>query len=93
MAPDGAIAQCAAAGLVALAGVHELHVVDVAVRLVEVAVAVVIIAVPDVEAAQVFIDLSWGLASRDLSGVPAIDGIDQEIPDGISTPGPGSPSS
>ena len=57
VAPDGAVAQVAAAGLVALTGVHELHVVDVAIGLVEVAIAIPVIAVPDVKLAQVGVDL------------------------------------
>ena len=47
MAPDGVVAQDAAAGLVALAGVDRLEGVDVAVGLVEVAVAVEVVAVAD----------------------------------------------
>ncbi len=49
VAPDGVGALGTAAGLLALAGMHRLEVVDVAVRLVEVAVAVVVVAIPDVE--------------------------------------------
>ena len=52
MAPDGVRALGAAAGLLAFAGMDRLEVVDVAVRLVEVAVAVVVVAIPDVERGQ-----------------------------------------
>src|SRR3712207_7671113 len=47
--PDGVGAERAAADLLAHARVHRLEVVDVAVGLVELGVAVVVVAVPDVE--------------------------------------------
>ena len=81
VAPDGGVAEHATAGLVALASVERLEGVDVAVRLVEVAIGVVVVAVPDVEAAQVRVDLSGGLAGRDLRVVPAVDRVDEEGPD------------
>ena len=49
VAPDGVGALGAATGLLAFAGVDRLEVVDVAVRLVEVAVTVEVVAIPDVE--------------------------------------------
>ena len=49
VAPDGVFARRAATRLLAFAGVDGLEVVDVAVRLVEVSVAVVVVAIPDVE--------------------------------------------
>ncbi len=55
--------------------------VDVAIRLVKVAVEIIVIAVPDVELAQVGVDLGRGLAGRDLGVVPAVDCILQELPD------------
>ena len=66
MAPDGVGALRAAAGLLALAGVHGLEVVDVAVGLVEVAVAVEVVAVPHVELGEVGVDLRVVLPARDL---------------------------
>ena len=64
--PDGVLALGAAAGLLALTGVHRLEVVDVAVGLVEVAVAVVVVPVPDVELGQVVLDLLRRLAGRSI---------------------------
>ncbi len=87
MAPDGAVAQCPAASFIALTRVHKLGVVDVAIRLVEVAIAVPIVAVPHVEPAQVGIDLGRGFAGGDLRVVPAIERIDQELPDANGIPG------
>ena len=52
--------------------------IDVAVRLVEVAVAVVVVTVPDVVLRQVLVDLGGGLAGRELLGVPG-DGLSQPI--------------
>src|SRR5450759_3732043 len=66
VAPDGRGPEGPAAGLLALAGVDRLEGVDVAVRLVEVAVAVVVVAVRLVELAQVRVDLGRRLARRDL---------------------------
>ena len=63
VAPDGVGALGAAAGLLALAGVDRLEVVDVAVRLVEVAVVVEVVAVPDVERREQRVDLRWRLAA------------------------------
>ena len=87
MAPDGAIFQRSATGFVAFTCVYEIHVVDVAIGLVEFAVAVAVITVPDVEAGQVLIDFIWCLAGRDLLSVPVVDRIFYEIPDGITTTG------
>jgi hypothetical protein len=52
-------------------GVDRLEVVDVAVGLVEVAVAVLVVAIPDVELREIGVDLRLHLAGRDLSVVPA----------------------
>ena len=40
VAPDGAVAQCPAAGFVAFTSVQEIHVVDIPIGLIKVAVAV-----------------------------------------------------
>ncbi len=80
VAPDGVGALRAAAGLLALAGVDDLEVVDVAVRLVEVAVAVGVVAIPDVELRQVGVDLRRGLAGRDLRVVPGVGRVAHEQP-------------
>jgi hypothetical protein len=57
MAPDGVAALGPAAGLLTFAGVDRLEVIDVAVGLVEVAVAIEVVAVPDVELSQIGVDL------------------------------------
>ncbi len=82
MTPDGVLAERAAAPFLAFAGVNRLVVVDVTVRLVEVAVAVVVIAVPDVELGQIVVDVRLRPAVVTHVIVPGIDGILDEIPDG-----------
>ena len=70
VAPDGVLAvDRVAVGLVA-AGVDDLEAVDVAVGLVEVAVAVEVVAVPDVELRHGPLDLRVGLAGGLLVGDP-----------------------
>ena len=81
MAPDRFGAERPAARFLALAGVHRLERVDVAVGLVEVAVAVVVVAVPDVEPAQVGVDLRDRPARGDLRRVPGVHRVAQEQPD------------
>ena len=78
MAPERVGALRAAAGLLALTGVDRLEVVDVAVRLVEVAVAVGVVAVPDVELREVGLDLGRGLPGRQLRVVPGVDRVVDE---------------
>ena len=80
VAPNGVLALGAAAGLLALAGVHDLDPVDVAVRLVEVAVAVEVVAVVGVVLRQVGGDLVGAPAVRHLVGVPRVDGVVDEVP-------------
>ena len=68
--PDGVLALVrVTVGLVATC-VHDLQVVDVAVGLVEVAVAVPVVAVPDVVLRERRLDLLGRLASRQLLVVP-----------------------
>ena len=68
------------AGLLTLTGVHRLEVVDVAIGLVEVAVLVVVEAVPLVERRQVRLDVGVGLALRLLLGVPSVGAVLDEPP-------------
>ncbi len=72
MAPDGVGALRAAAGLFAFTGVDGLEVIDVTIGFVEVAVAVVVVAIPDIELAQVGVDLRRGLTRRDLGLYQAV---------------------
>src|SRR4051794_27692202 len=81
MAPDGVGALRAAAGLLAFAGVHRLEVVDVPIGLVEVAVAVVVVAVPDVERRKQRVDVRLRLARIGLLLAPGIRLVDQEAAD------------
>ena len=82
MTPDRVRALHAAAGLFALAGVDDLEVVDVAVGLVEVAVVVVVVAVPDVEGVELGLHFRRGLARRQLVGGPDGDGVADQGPHG-----------
>ncbi len=59
---------------------NRLEVVDVAVRLVEVAVAVRVVAVPDVELREVGLDLGRGLPGGHLRVVPGVDRVVDEAP-------------
>jgi hypothetical protein len=68
MAPDGIGTLGAATGLLTFASMDGLEVVDIAIGLVEVAVAIIVVAIPDIEFRQVGIDLggdipwaSWAL--------------------------------
>ena len=81
MAPDGVGALGAAAGLLAFAGVDRLEVVDIAVRLVEVAVAVVVVAIPDVEGREHRVDLRRGHCRRRSASPTRLRLVDQEAPD------------
>src|SRR5215207_6612862 len=81
MAPDGVLAERAATRLLALSGMHRLEVVDVAVGLVEVAVLVVIVAIPDVELRKIGIDLGGRPAGVDLRLPPGVGLVDQEAAD------------
>ena len=56
--------------------------IDIPIRFVKIPVTVVIIAVPDVKLAQMRIDFSRCFAGSYLSIIPAINRIDQELPDG-----------
>ena len=80
VAPDRVRALRAAARLLALAGVDRLEVVDVAVRLVEVPVAVVVVAIPHVELRQVFVDLLRRPPGSDLAVVPGLQRVGHEQP-------------
>ncbi len=78
--PDGVLAlPGVAVGLVA-ARVHDLEVVDVAVGLVEVAVAVEVVAVPLVEGRQLGVDLGDRPARGQLVGVPLVGGVLNQVP-------------
>ena len=78
--PDRVLALRAAAGVLALAGVHRLEVVEVAVGLVEVAVVVVVVAVPHVERRELGLDGLVALAGRLLGVVPGVAGVLDELP-------------
>ena len=78
MAPDRVGALRAAAGLLAVAGVDRLEVVDVAVGLVEVAVAVVVVPIPHVELREIGVDLRGRLAGRDLPVVPGVQPVHEQ---------------
>ncbi len=80
VAPDGVRALRAAARFLALTGVDRLEVVDVAVRLVEVPVAVVVVAIPHVELRQVVVDLLRRAPGRDLAVVPGGQRVAHEQP-------------
>jgi hypothetical protein len=87
--PDGVLTLLrVTVGLVA-AGVHDLEVVDVAVGLVEVAVAVEVVAVPLVERLQVGGDVGHGAAGCDLLGVPLVQRVLQQEP-GVAADGAGA---
>jgi hypothetical protein len=78
--PDGVLALLGVpVGLVA-AGVDDLEVVDVAVGLVEVAVAVEVVPVVLVEALHVRLDLGGGAAGGLLVGDPLVGGVRDECP-------------
>src|SRR4029079_650304 len=66
MRPNRVGALPAAARLLAYTGVDRLEVVDIAVRLVEVPVTVVVVPIPDVELLHVLVDLCRRLSRRDL---------------------------
>jgi len=66
MAPDGPVVAGGRAGFVANPGMYRLEGIDVTIWFVEVAVAIVIIAIPYVELAQVLVDLRGGLACGNL---------------------------
>ena len=70
--PDRVRALCASAGLLALTGVDDLEVVDVPILLVEVAVAVDVVAILLVERVQIRLDLRVRLAGRLLVGSPLV---------------------
>ncbi|MGC0409925.1 hypothetical protein RKD31_003168 [Streptomyces sp. SAI-163] len=81
--PDGVLALRAATGGLVLAGVHDLEVVDVAVGLVEVAVAVEVVAVPLVVLGQLGLDLGVGAAGRLLVGDPGGDAVLHRVPGAV----------
>src|SRR6185312_12212449 len=78
--PDRVGALVAAAGLLALARVDRLEVVDVAVRLVEVPVAVVVVPIPDVELREGLRDLRIALAGRRLLRMPGSELVTDKDP-------------
>lgn len=80
VAPDGVLALGAVAGLLPFAGVDRLEVVDVAVRLVEVAVTVVVVPVPDVVVGEVVADLGVAPALVLLVLVPGLGGVLDVVP-------------
>ena len=75
VAPDGVGALVWVTGRLVAAGVDDLHVVDVAVRLVEDAVTVEVVAVPDVELLQVGLDVRHRLARVELLLDPDRHGV------------------
>ncbi len=83
VAPDRGLTQRTASGLFAFPGVDRLERVDVAVRLVEIAVTVVVVAIPDIELTEVRVDLRRALAGRDLRVVPGVHRILQEVPHSV----------
>ncbi len=77
--PDGVLAlDRVTVGLVA-AGVQDLEVVDVAVRLVEVAVVVGVVAVPLVERLELGDHRCLGPAGGELVGVPLVDTVADQV--------------
>ena len=80
MRPDRVLALCATAGVLALTGMDGLEVVDVAVGLVEFAVVVEVVAIPDVELGEVGVDLAAFDPSRDCVGVPGVARVLDELP-------------
>ncbi len=78
--PDRVLALGAAAGGLVLTGVHDLEVVDVAVRLVEVAVAVEVVAVPLVVLGEVLLDVGVGAAGLLLLGDPGVQAVADDVP-------------
>ena len=81
MRPDGVLALVRiAVGLVA-SGVHDLEVVDVAVGLVEVAVTVVVVAIPAVERLELLLDLGGRTTLLLLVVDPGVHGVLDEVPD------------
>src|SRR5512142_917789 len=70
MTPDGVLALCTTTRLFAVAGMDDLEVIDITIGFVEVAIPVIVIAIPDIELAQVGIDFSGSLASGDLAVIP-----------------------
>ncbi len=80
MTPNGIRALGAAAGLLAFTSMDSLEVIDVTIRLIEVAIAIIVIAIPDIELGQIGADLSRGLAGCDLGVIPGIDRITDKQP-------------
>ncbi|CAM5739221.1 hypothetical protein SALBM311S_07747 [Streptomyces alboniger] len=80
--PDRVLALRAAARGLVLAGVHDLEVVDVTVGLVEVAVAVEVVAVPLVELGQLGLDLGGGVTGVLALGDPGGDAVPDRVPGG-----------
>ena len=87
MTPDGPVVTSRRARLVADARMDRLEGIDVAIRFIEVAVAIIVIAIPDVELAQIRIDLVSCLAGCNLRSVPAVDSLIQEVPNLVSAAG------
>ncbi len=81
MAPDCILSLRAAARLFAYTGVHDLEVVDVAIRLIEVAIAIPVIAVPHVELAQVVVDFAAAHSACSCGVIPGVRAILHKIPD------------
>ncbi|KDN84967.1 hypothetical protein KCH_34940 [Kitasatospora cheerisanensis KCTC 2395] len=77
--PQRVVALDAAAGGLVLTGVDDLEVVQVAVRLVEVAVAVEVVTVPLVVLRQVGLDLGVGAALGLLVGDPGVDAVADQV--------------
>ncbi len=84
MAPDGISALGTAAGFFTLAGMNSLEVIDIAVGLVEVPIAIIIVAIPDIKLGQVSIDLGRCFTGSDLGVVPGIQRVAYEHP-GVGT--------
>src|SRR5687767_4182932 len=81
MAPDGVLAKSASARLLAFTSMHRLEVIDVSVRLVEVTVMVVVVAIPHVERREERVNLRGRKARVELRLVPGVHLVDQEAAD------------
>ncbi len=81
MTPYRVGSLCAAACFLTLAGVHDLEMIDIAIRLVEVAVGVVIVPIPHVERLELRAHLCQRLSRCELIRRPDGNGVTNEHPD------------
>src|SRR5690349_16786546 len=80
MAPNGIRALRATTGLLAFTSMDCLEVINVTIWLIEVSIAIIVIAIPLIELCQVSADLSRSFARDNLSVVPGIYRITDEKP-------------